>query len=75
MKLDVILSYVLSILEGCLAGTCFYRAGQAKETRCRVFFYLASAAWFVLSVLNGIEGARMHKNAKTIEINGGNDNE
>ena len=75
MKLDVILSYVLSILEGGLAGACFYRAGQAKEKKCRVFFCLASAAWFILSVLDGMEGARMQKNAKTIEINGGNDNE
>ncbi len=63
MKLDAILSFVLSILEGGLAGACFYRAGQVKEKKPKVFWYIASAAWFVLSVLDGMEGARALKEA------------
>ena len=64
MKLDTILSFVLSMLEGGLAGACFYHAGQAKEKKLKVLWYIASAAWFVLSVLVGMEGARALKEAK-----------
>ncbi len=63
MKLEVILSYVLSILEGGLSGACFYRAGQEKDKKCKVLMYISSAAWFLLSVLDGIEGARALKKA------------
>lgn len=67
MKLDVILSFVLSILEGALSGVCFYRAGQTKEKKPKVLLYIASAAWFALSVLEGMEGARTLKEARMTE--------
>ena len=63
-KLDAILSFVLSILEGGLAGASFYRAGQEKEKKPRVFWYIAGAAWFVLSVLDGMEATRALKEAR-----------
>lgn len=63
-KLDVILSYMLSILEGGLAGACFYRAGKTKDRKHKVLWYAASAAWFVLSVLDGAEGGRALKEAR-----------
>ena len=58
MKLDTILSFALSILEGGLAGACFYHAGQAKEKKLKVLWHIVSAAWFVLSVLDGIAGMK-----------------
>ncbi|MBD5150517.1 MAG: hypothetical protein HDT18_09170 [Oscillibacter sp.] len=58
MKLDTILSFVLSVLEGGLAGACFYRAGQEKEKKRKVIWHIVSAAWFVLSVLDGTEGMK-----------------
>lgn len=64
MKLNAILSFVLSILEGGLAGACFYRAGQEKEKKPKVLWYISSAAWFALSVLDGMEGTRALKEAK-----------
>ncbi|MBD5155104.1 MAG: hypothetical protein HDT15_08590 [Oscillibacter sp.] len=60
---DVILSFVLSILEGGLSGAIFYYAGQEKDKKCKVLMYIASAAWFILSVLDGVEGARALKAA------------
>ena len=75
MKADVILSYVLSIMEGGLSGAYFYRAGQAKERKHKVLLYITGAAWFILSVLNGMNGTRKWKAAQTTENNGGNDNE
>ena len=56
MKLDTILSFALSILEGGLAGACFCLAGQKKEKKLKVLWHIVSAAWFVLSVLEGMEG-------------------
>ena len=56
MKLDAILSFVLSVLEGGLAGACVYCAGQAKEKKLKVLWHIVSAVWFVLSVLDGMEG-------------------
>lgn len=64
MKLDVILSYVLSFLEGALSGVCFYRAGQEKEEQPKVLLYMASAVWFALSVLEGMEGTRALREAR-----------
>ena len=64
MKLDAILSFVLSILEGGLAGACFYHAGQAKEKKLKVLWHIVSAAWFVLSVLEGMEGIRTLEEGK-----------
>ena len=60
---DAILSFVLSILEGGLSGAVFYYAGQEKDKKRKVLMYIASAAWFILSVLDGIEGARALKAA------------
>ena len=57
----VILSFVLSILEGGLSGAVFYYAGQEKDKKCKALMYIASAVWFILSVLDGIEGARALK--------------
>ena len=64
MKLDAILSFVLSILEGGLAGACFYQAGQAKEKRPKVLWYITSSVWFILSLLDGMEATRALKEAK-----------
>lgn len=58
---NVILSFVLAILEGGLSGAVFYYAGQEKDRKCRVLMYIASAACFLLSVLDGIEGAKALK--------------
>ena len=64
MKLDAILSFVLSVLEGGLAGACVYHAGQAKEKKRKVFWHIVSAAWFVLSVLDGMEGMKALEEGK-----------
>ena len=64
MKLDAILSFVLSMLEGGLAGACFYHAGQAKEKKLKVLWHIVSAAWFALSVLDGMEGIGTLKDDK-----------
>ncbi len=61
---DVILSFVLAILEGGLSGAVFYYAGQEKDKKCKVLMYIASAVCFILSVLDGIEGARALKAAR-----------
>ena len=61
MKLDAILSFALSILEGGLAGGCFYCAQQAKDRKQKVLWHIVSAAWFVLSVLEGMEGIKALK--------------
>ena len=75
MKPNVILSCVLAVMEGGLAGAYFCRAGQTKEKKPKVLLYIVSALWFALSVLDGTEGARALQKDKTTEINGGNDHE
>lgn len=64
MKLHVILSYVLAVLEGGIAGVCFYNAGKTKEPKRRALWYIVSAVWFVLSVLDSLAGSRALKEAR-----------
>ncbi|MDE7262517.1 MAG: hypothetical protein K2N78_10750 [Oscillospiraceae bacterium] len=74
--MNAVFHYVLAILEGGLAGGFFYCARQAKENK--VLLHLVSALWFALSVLDALEGGRELrelKNAQTLEMNGGNDND
>lgn len=72
---NAIFRYVLSILEGFLAGACFWQAQQSEEKKHRVIMYIASALWFASSVLDSLTGGRALRESKTLEINGGNDND
>ena len=72
---DAIFHYALSILEGFLAGACFCRAKQAEEKQHKVILYITSTLWFASSVLDSLTGSRALRDAKTLEINGGNDND
>ena len=64
MKLNAILSFVLSILEGGLAGVCCYQGGKAENGKRKALWYITGAVWFVLSVLDGAEGSRALKEAR-----------
>ena len=64
MKLDAVLSYVLAVLEGGIAGACFYRAGKTKETKRKAAWYIASTAWFVLSLLDSMTGSHKLREAR-----------
>lgn len=58
MKLEILLSYLLSILEGALSGVCFYEA-EREECPWRKFVgCLLGAVFFVLSLLESIEASR-----------------
>ena len=72
--MNAIFHYVLAVLEGGLSGACFYRARQSKEKKYKTLMYAASALWFASSVIDGVIGGRELRKAKTLEINGGNDN-
>ena len=72
---NAIFHYVLSALEGFLSGACFYQAAQSEERRHKVLLYSASTLWFATSVLDALMGGRALRDAKTLEINGGNDND
>lgn len=72
--MKVIFHYALAVLEGGLSGVCFYRAGRSEDKKYRAIMYTASALCFAASVIDSIVGGRELRNAKTREINGGNDN-
>ena len=72
--------YVLAILEGAVSGVCFFLARKEEQPKRRALLFIASAGWFVLSLLDSLTGGRELREARTKtididEINGGNDNE
>ena len=73
MKTSCIIHYVLAILEAAVSGVCFYKAGQAKETRRKVFLFTASAVWFACSLVSSLQGGRKLREMK--HTDGGDDND
>ena len=72
--MNAVIHYVLAILEGGLAGATFYEARKAKGSS-KVFLHLASALFFVASLTDAMVGGNALKEAKTLKMNGGNDDE
>lgn len=72
--MNAIFYYILAVLEGGLSGVCFCRAGKSKDRKHKAIMYTASALWFTASVIDSMVGGRELRNAKTREINGGNNN-
>lgn len=69
--MGVIIHYVLAILEGGLAGGYFYYAGQEEKKERKALLYATSALWFLLSLLDSLEGGKewkKRKEAKTVQI-------
>lgn len=69
--MNVIIHYVLAILEGGLAGGYFYCAGQEEKKERKALLYVISALWFLSSLLESMVGAKEWKKrreAKTIEV-------
>lgn len=58
MKLEILLSYLLSILEGALSGVCFYEAEREECPRKKFVACLVGAVFFVLSLLESVEATR-----------------
>ena len=48
---------------------------MAEEKQHKVILYITSTLWFASSVLDSLTGGRALRDAKTLEINGGNDND
>ena len=58
MKTSCIIHYVLAILEAAVSGVCFYKAGQAKETRRKALLFTASGVWFACPLVSSLHGGR-----------------
>ena len=76
MKANGIFHLVLAILEGGLSGAILYQAGQAEEKKHRLLLFVASAAWFVLSLTDSLQGVRsLRELLAQKKENGGEDDE
>lgn len=63
MKRNAVLSYILAVLEGGLAGACCYQAGTETCRKRRALWYICGAGWFGLSLMDSLEGSKSLKEA------------
>lgn len=73
-----IFHYVMAILEGGLSGVLLYRAGKTEEKKSRILLFVASVAWFVLSLTDSFQGGQSLRELlaqKKLEADGGDDND
>lgn len=56
MKFDSIFYYVMALLEGALSGVVFYEAEKTEHKQRKILLFVASAAWFLISLVDSLQG-------------------
>lgn len=76
--MSAVIHCVLAILEGGLAGGYLYYAGREEKKERKALLYATSALWFLLSLLDAMEGGKEWKKRRetgTMEIIEGEEGE
>lgn len=68
MKLDCVFHYVLAILEGALSGVLLYEAEKAEHKQRKILLYLSSAAWFLVSLADSLQGSLTLKELRAAKV-------